>query len=201
MTAQPAPASITVAGPGLPKVAHGKGSYVWDTSGKQYIDGSCGPAVYCIGHGNEEVNAAITDQLGRIAHGYRYNFTSDALEELTAIVAAELRRHAQEHGVRDRRLGGGRILPQARAAISCGAGRDEPPPLHRARALLARQHARARSRCRASSSAAPPSRARSSRPRACRPPMSIARRPGRRPRRPAEVCAQQLEDEILRARR
>jgi adenosylmethionine-8-amino-7-oxononanoate aminotransferase len=87
MTAQPAPASITVAGPGLPKVARGKGSYIWDTSGKQYIDGSSGPAVYCIGHGNEEVNEAIAAQLGRIAHGYRYNFTSDALEKLTAIVA------------------------------------------------------------------------------------------------------------------
>src|SRR2546429_5017813 len=87
MTIQPIPASITVAGPDLPKVAYGRGSYVWDASGKQYIDGSSGPAVYCIGHGNEEVNAAIARQLERIAHGYRYNFTSDALEELTAIVA------------------------------------------------------------------------------------------------------------------
>jgi hypothetical protein len=70
----------------LPKVAYGKGSYVYDAAGRQYIDGSGGPAVYCIGHGNEEVNAAIADQLGRIAHGYRYNFTSDPLEELTDIV-------------------------------------------------------------------------------------------------------------------
>ncbi|MFL5258475.1 MAG: aminotransferase class III-fold pyridoxal phosphate-dependent enzyme, partial [Hyphomicrobiales bacterium] len=63
MTVQPLPASITVAGPGLPKVAYGRGSYVWDTSGKKYIDGSSGPAVYAIGHGNEEVNAAIAKQL------------------------------------------------------------------------------------------------------------------------------------------
>lgn len=87
MTVQPLPASITVAGPGLPKVAYGRGSYVWDTSGKKYIDGSSGPAVYAIGHGNEEANAAIAKQLEKIAHGYRYNFTSDALEELTSIVA------------------------------------------------------------------------------------------------------------------
>jgi adenosylmethionine-8-amino-7-oxononanoate aminotransferase len=72
----------------LPKVVWAKGSYLHDVDGKQYIDGSGGPAVYCIGHGNEEVNAAITDQLGRIAHGYRYNFTTDALEELTEIVQA-----------------------------------------------------------------------------------------------------------------
>lgn len=70
----------------LPKVSWAKGSYVYDVNGKQYIDGSSGPAVYCIGHSNEEVNAAIKNQLDRIAHGYRYNFSSDALEELTEII-------------------------------------------------------------------------------------------------------------------
>ena len=70
----------------LPKVAWAKGSYVYDVDGKKYIDGSGGPAVYCIGHSNEEVNEAIKAQLDRIAHGYRYNFSSDALEELTDIV-------------------------------------------------------------------------------------------------------------------
>ena len=70
----------------LPKVAWAKGSYVYDAEGRQYIDGSGGPAVYCIGHSNAEVNAAIKDQLDRIAHGYRYNFSSDALEELTEII-------------------------------------------------------------------------------------------------------------------
>lgn len=72
----------------LPKIAWGKGVYVYDTTGKQYIDGSGGPAVFCIGHGNVEVNEAIKAQLDRVAHGYRYTFTSDPLEELTAIVAA-----------------------------------------------------------------------------------------------------------------
>ncbi len=71
----------------LPKISWAKGSYLTDVDGKRYIDGSGGPAVYCIGHGNEEVNAAISDQLSRIAHGYRYNFTTDALEELSEIVA------------------------------------------------------------------------------------------------------------------
>ncbi len=71
----------------LPKVTWAKGSYLYDADGKQYIDGSGGPAVYCIGHANAEVNAAITAQLDKIAHGYRYNFTTDALEELTEIIA------------------------------------------------------------------------------------------------------------------
>lgn len=74
--------------PPLPKVAWGKGCYVYDTTGKQYIDGSAGPAVFSLGHSHDEVNAAIKDQLDRIAHGYRYTFTSDPLEELTDIVAS-----------------------------------------------------------------------------------------------------------------
>ncbi len=80
-----APTSIS-ATDALPKVVRALGSYLWDKSGKQYIDGSGGPAVYCLGHGNAEVNRAICDQLSQIAHGYRYNFTTDALEELTEIV-------------------------------------------------------------------------------------------------------------------
>jgi adenosylmethionine-8-amino-7-oxononanoate aminotransferase len=80
------PANIHSTG-AMPKVAWAKGSYLYDVSGKQYIDGSGGPAVYCIGHANEEVNNAIKQQLDRIAHGYRYNFTTDALEQLTEIVA------------------------------------------------------------------------------------------------------------------
>ena len=73
-------------GVGLPKVAYGRGIYVYDVHGNRYIDASGGPAVYSLGHGNEEVNEAIKSQLDRIAHGYRYNFSSDALEELTEII-------------------------------------------------------------------------------------------------------------------
>jgi len=72
---------------GLPRVAYGRGCCVYDSTGKRYLDGSGGPAVFCLGHGNEEVNEAIRAQLARIAHGYRYTFTSDPLEELQDIVA------------------------------------------------------------------------------------------------------------------
>lgn len=70
----------------LPKVTWAKGAYLRDAAGKTYIDGSGGPAVYCLGHAHEEVNAAIIAQLEQIAHGYRYNFTTDALEELSEMV-------------------------------------------------------------------------------------------------------------------
>ncbi|HWA49170.1 MAG TPA: aspartate aminotransferase family protein [Dongiaceae bacterium] len=82
--ARPSPSSFGVER--LPKIAYGRGSYVYDVHGKRYLDGSGGPAVYAIGHANEEVNAAIKAQVDRIAHAYRYTFTSDASDELQEIV-------------------------------------------------------------------------------------------------------------------
>ncbi len=82
-------ASATFSTQALPKIAWGKGSYVYDQNGKQYIDGSGGPSVYCVGHGNEEVNEAIKTQLDKIAHGYRYTFSSDPLETLQSILAEQ----------------------------------------------------------------------------------------------------------------
>lgn len=71
---------------GLNRIAYGKGSYLYDESGKAYLDASGGPAVFCLGHAHPEVNAAITRQLGNIAYAYRYLFSSSALEGLTAQV-------------------------------------------------------------------------------------------------------------------
>lgn len=71
---------------GLPKVVRGDGCYVTDASGKRYLDGSGGPAVFSLGHSHPEVNAAIRKQLDRIAHGYRYLFTSDPLLRLTELI-------------------------------------------------------------------------------------------------------------------
>ncbi|HZC86452.1 MAG TPA: aminotransferase class III-fold pyridoxal phosphate-dependent enzyme, partial [Steroidobacteraceae bacterium] len=76
---------------GLPKVSHGAGIYVYDSAGKRYLDASGGPAVYCLGHGHPEVTAAIVRQLERIAHGYRYTFTSDPLEQLRELIVRACR--------------------------------------------------------------------------------------------------------------
>jgi adenosylmethionine-8-amino-7-oxononanoate aminotransferase len=72
---------------GLPRVAYASGSYLFDVDGKRYLDGSGGPAVYCLGHSHPEVNEAIRIQNEKVAHAYRYHFTSDASDELQAIVA------------------------------------------------------------------------------------------------------------------
>ncbi len=70
----------------LPRIVRGEGSYLFDDKGRRYLDGSGGPAAFCIGHANREVNAAITAQLEKVACGYRYLFTSDALEQLTQLL-------------------------------------------------------------------------------------------------------------------
>jgi len=70
----------------LPRIARGAGSYLYDTAGRRYLDGSGGPAAFSIGHGNAEVNAAIAAQLAQVACGYRYLFTSTPLEELTSLL-------------------------------------------------------------------------------------------------------------------
>src|ERR1700688_4010214 len=70
----------------LPRIDRGEGSYLYDASGRRYLDGSGGPAAFSIGHGNREVNAAIAAQLDKVACGYRYLFTSDAMDELTALI-------------------------------------------------------------------------------------------------------------------
>ena len=73
----------------LPEVSHGAGSTIFDTGGKRYVDGSGGPAVFSLGHANAEVNQAIKEQLDRIAHGYRYTFTSEPLKRLTTLIQGQ----------------------------------------------------------------------------------------------------------------
>jgi adenosylmethionine-8-amino-7-oxononanoate aminotransferase len=70
----------------LPRIVRGRGSYLFDAAGKRYLDGSGGPAVFCVGHAHPEVNAALTQQLNEIAYAYRYLFTSSALDGLTETV-------------------------------------------------------------------------------------------------------------------
>jgi adenosylmethionine-8-amino-7-oxononanoate aminotransferase len=70
----------------LPRIQRGEGSYLFATEGRRYLDGSGGPAAFCIGHAHREVNAAIADQLQQVACAYRYLFTSAALEQLTRLI-------------------------------------------------------------------------------------------------------------------
>lgn len=47
---------------------HGQGMYVWDTSGKKYMDFASGIAVMALGHSHPAVVKAIQEQASRLAH-------------------------------------------------------------------------------------------------------------------------------------
>lgn len=67
-----------------PTVSRGEGAYLYDTTGKAYLDGSGGAAVSCLGHGDPHVTQAIQRQLGQVAFAHTGFFTSEPAEALAA---------------------------------------------------------------------------------------------------------------------
>ncbi|KAK7470909.1 acetylornithine aminotransferase [Stygiomarasmius scandens] len=49
-------------------LSHGKGSYVWDTEGRQYLDFSAGIAVNALGHADEGVLKVLSEQSAKLLH-------------------------------------------------------------------------------------------------------------------------------------
>ncbi len=70
-----------------PELERAEGIYMWDTSGKRYIDGSSGAMVSNIGHSNPAVLAAMRAQMDKSTFGYRLHFQSDSSEALAAKIA------------------------------------------------------------------------------------------------------------------
>ncbi|MCI8389795.1 MAG: aspartate aminotransferase family protein [Roseburia sp.] len=62
---------------------HGKGVYLYDTDGKEYLDFAAGIAVQALGYGNEEYNQALKNQVDRLLH------TSNLYYNVPVIRAAE----------------------------------------------------------------------------------------------------------------
>jgi len=62
-------------------IERGSGAILWDREGRRYIDGSGGAVVVNVGHGRDEVAAAIARQAGAAAYVHGTQFTSDVLEE------------------------------------------------------------------------------------------------------------------------
>ena len=53
-------------------VSHGQGVYVWDTSGKRYVDALAGIAVNTLGHNHPKLVPALQDQVSKIMHSCNY---------------------------------------------------------------------------------------------------------------------------------
>jgi adenosylmethionine-8-amino-7-oxononanoate aminotransferase len=86
-----------------PSVVGGQGVYLYDSEGREYLDGSGGAAVSCLGHGHPEVIAAIKKQLDQLAFAHTAYFTSEPQEKL----AQRLVRHFGEDDARVYFLSGG----------------------------------------------------------------------------------------------
>ena len=64
----------------------GEGCYLYDASGKQYLDGSGGAAVSCLGHGDRTIIDAIKAQLDTLAYAHTGFFTSEPAETLADLL-------------------------------------------------------------------------------------------------------------------
>lgn len=61
----------------LPIIDRAEGIYIWDTSGKKYLDGCSGAVVTNLGYGNRRIEAAISRQAQKTFFAYRTQFESE----------------------------------------------------------------------------------------------------------------------------
>src|SRR5499427_6591354 len=66
-----------------PTAVSGRGIFIRDQTGKDYIDASGGAAVSCLGHSHPDVIAAMRAQLDHLEYAHTSFFTTQAAEELT----------------------------------------------------------------------------------------------------------------------
>ena len=71
-----------------PELDRAEGIYMWDTSGKRYIDGSSGAMVSNIGHSNQTVLAAMRAQMDKSTFGYRLHFQTETSEALAVKISS-----------------------------------------------------------------------------------------------------------------
>jgi adenosylmethionine-8-amino-7-oxononanoate aminotransferase len=73
----------------LPTAVRGEGVFLYDSTGKQYLDASGGAAVSCLGHGHPAVLEAMRAQLGKLAFAHSSFFTTEPAEQLAETLVAE----------------------------------------------------------------------------------------------------------------
>ncbi len=70
-----------------PFVDKAKGVYIWDSSGKRYLDGCSGAMICNIGHGDERITDAMNTQASRVAFSYRTQFENEPAHRLAERLA------------------------------------------------------------------------------------------------------------------
>ncbi|MGH6790896.1 MAG: aspartate aminotransferase family protein [Pseudolabrys sp.] len=71
-----------------PTAVSGKGIYIRDQNGKEYLDASGGAAVSCLGHSHPEILDAMRAQLDKLEYAHTSFFTTQVAEELADDLAA-----------------------------------------------------------------------------------------------------------------
>lgn len=72
----------------LPVIERADGIYMWDTTGKRYLDASSGPVVANLGHGNPRVLKAMNDQAQKVCFASRAVFENAPNHELAQKLVA-----------------------------------------------------------------------------------------------------------------
>lgn len=72
----------------LVPITRGEGIWLHDADGNRYLDGVSSWWVNLFGHSNPRINAAITEQLGRLAHVMLAGFTHEPVVELSERLSA-----------------------------------------------------------------------------------------------------------------
>lgn len=67
---------------------HGKGARVWDKDGNDYIDFGCGISVTSLGHQDEDLIQALTEQAGKLWHTSNIFYTEPPILLAEALVEA-----------------------------------------------------------------------------------------------------------------
>ena len=70
-----------------PRIVRGEGIYLYDDTGRRYLDGCGGAYVVNVGHGVSEIADALACQAGQVAYVSGTTFTHDAVEQLSAEIA------------------------------------------------------------------------------------------------------------------
>ncbi len=71
----------------LVPISHGNGVWLYDQEGKRYLDAVSSWWVNLFGHCNPRINAAITDQLGKLEHVMLAGFTHEPVVQLSERLA------------------------------------------------------------------------------------------------------------------
>lgn len=69
-----------------PTIDYGKGVYLYDTDGREYIDACSGAVTANVGHGMEEILQSIVNQGNKVAFVYRSQFSNQPAEDLAAFL-------------------------------------------------------------------------------------------------------------------